>query len=59
MPEDVARTYGGYITYSELASRLVDATGIRTGQLKFEEAAVFPHLPRGEGLSISLAISAS
>lgn len=33
MLEDVARTYGGYITYSELASRLVDVTGIHTGQL--------------------------
>lgn len=31
--EDVARTYGGYITYSELASRLNKATGIHTGQL--------------------------
>jgi hypothetical protein len=33
MLEYVARSYGGYITYSELASRLVDSTGIRTGQL--------------------------
>ncbi|SDM03031.1 hypothetical protein [Arthrobacter sp. ok362] len=33
MLEGVARNYGGYITYSELASRLVDATGIHTGQL--------------------------
>ncbi|WP_258229010.1 hypothetical protein [Arthrobacter sp. HMWF013] len=30
---EVAGTYGGYITYSELASRLNRATGIHTGQL--------------------------
>lgn len=30
MLEGVARTYGGVITYSELASRLFDATGIHT-----------------------------
>lgn len=30
---DVAGTYGGYITYSELASRLFDATGYHTRTL--------------------------
>ncbi|MET4144105.1 hypothetical protein [Arthrobacter sp. UYCo732] len=31
--EDVARTYGGHITYTQLGSRLFDETGIRTNAL--------------------------
>lgn len=31
--EDVARTFGGYITYKDLAARVFDATGIHTRML--------------------------
>jgi hypothetical protein len=65
MLEEVAGTYGDYITYSELASRVVDATGIHTGQLltnwsgKFLNQVIYICIDRGLPSLSSLVVTAA